>query len=68
MKIINFKKKKVKLLTNEQQKPYENVNICHICKEKFKDKHAKDKKHCKVLESIVIKHENIEVLHITYVI
>ena len=31
-------------LTNEQQKPYENANICHICEEKFEDKHAQDKK------------------------
>ena len=27
MKIINFKKKKMKLLTNEQQEPYENVTF-----------------------------------------
>ena len=32
MKIINFKKKKMKLLTKEQQESYENANICHICK------------------------------------
>ena len=43
MKIINFENKKLKLLTNEQQK-YENVKICNICKEKFEDKHVKDKK------------------------
>ena len=35
MKIINFKKKKVKLLTKEQQESYENAKICYICKEKF---------------------------------
>ena len=44
MTIMNFKKKKVKLLTKKQQKSYENANICYICKKKFKDKHAKDKK------------------------
>ena len=35
MKIINFKKKKMELLTKEQQKLYENAKICYICKEKF---------------------------------
>ena len=38
----------MKLLTNVQQKPYENAKICYICKEKFDDKHAKDKKYCKL--------------------
>ena len=42
MEMINFKKKKIKLLTNEQQKPYEIVKICYICKENSKDKSAKD--------------------------
>ena len=31
MKIINFKKKKMKLLTKEQQKLYGNAKICYIC-------------------------------------
>ena len=43
MKIINFKKKNFKLLTNEQQKSYENAKICYIWKETFEDTHAKDK-------------------------
>ena len=43
MKTINFKKKKMKLLTKEQQKLYQNAKICYICKEKFKDKYAKEK-------------------------
>ena len=34
MKIINFKKKKMKLLTKEQQESYENAKICYICKKK----------------------------------
>ena len=37
------------------------------CKEKFKDKHAKDKNIIK-LGTIVILHVNIKVLHITFVI
>ena len=32
MKMINFKNKKVKLLTKEQQESYENPKICFICK------------------------------------
>ena len=39
MKIISFEKTKMKLLTNEQQKSYENAKISCICKEKFEDKH-----------------------------
>ena len=45
MKIINFKKKKMKLLTKGQQKSYELAKICYICKEKFENKHLKDKKY-----------------------
>ena len=48
MRIISFKKKKMKLLTNEQQESYGNEKICYICKEKTKDKHVKDRKYHKV--------------------
>ena len=34
MKVI----KEIKLLTNEQQKSYENANICYFRKENFEDK------------------------------
>ena len=47
MKIINLKKKKLKLFTNEQQKSYQNSKICYICQQKFEDKHAKSKKYWK---------------------
>ena len=43
MKIINFKKKKMKLLTKKQQESYENAKICYICKEKFEKEYLKDK-------------------------
>ena len=33
----------MKLLTNEQQESYANAKICHIFKEMFEDKYAKDK-------------------------
>ena len=48
VKIIHFKKTKLKLLTKEQQESNENVKICYICKEKFKNKYVKDGKYCKV--------------------
>ena len=57
IKILNFKKKKIKLLTKEQQESYENAKTCYICKEKFQK-----------LDIIVIIQENIEVLRIAYVI
>ena len=46
-KIINFKKKNMKLLTKQQQESYENAKICYTCKEKFEDKYLKDKKYRK---------------------
>ena len=48
MNAINFKQKKMKLLTKEQQESYENAKICYICKEKFENKYVKDEKYCKV--------------------
>ena len=61
MKIINFKKEKKKLLTKEQQKSFENLIICNICKEKTENKYLKD---ILKLETIVIIQRNIEVLRI----
>ena len=44
MKIINFKNKKMKLLTKEQQESYENAkNCCYIRKETFENKYLKEK-------------------------
>ena len=48
MKIINFKKKNMKLWTKEQQESHENAKICYICKEKLESKYLKDKKYRKV--------------------
>ena len=48
IKVMSFKKKTMKLLTKKNQKIYENVKICCICKAKFKDKCAKDKEYSKV--------------------
>ena len=44
IKIINFKKHKMKLLTNEQQESYKNAKICYISIEIFENKYLKDKK------------------------
>ena len=68
MKIINSKKKKVKLLTEEQQESYDNAKICHICKGKFEYKYVKDKKNIVKLKIIVSIRRNIKVLRIAYII
>ena len=68
MKIMKLKKKKMKLLPNEQQKSYENGKFCCICKEKFEDKYAKDKKNMAKLGTITFIQVNIKELHIAYVI
>ena len=47
IKKLILKRKEMKLLTPEQQEPYENAKICYICKEKFEDKYLKDKNYCK---------------------
>ena len=43
MKIINFRKKNMKLSTKEQQEAYENAKICYIYKENFENRYLKDK-------------------------
>ena len=48
MKIINFQMEKMKSITKKKtkkrQEPYKNAKVCHIYKEIFEDKYAKDKK------------------------
>ena len=60
-RVINFKKKKIKLLTNVQQQSYGKVNICYIRAGILKINMLK-------FPIIVIIQVNIVVLHITYVI
>ena len=43
MKISNFKKKKMRLLTKEQQESYENAKNCSIFFKKIENKYLKDK-------------------------
>ena len=45
---MNFKKKKMELLTKGLQKLYENAKICYSCIEKFENKYVKHKKYSKV--------------------
>ena len=42
VRIINFKKKKMNLLTKEQEESNENAKICYTCKENFESKYLKD--------------------------
>ena len=58
----------MKLLTKEKQESYRNAKICYICKGNMKINIWKVKNTVKVLELMVIIHENIEVLRIAYVI
>ena len=62
------KPQKLKLLTKEQKKSYENAKICYTCKGRFENKYFKYKKNMVKLETIVIMQGNIEVLRLAYVI
>ena len=48
MKIINFKKEKMKIMNNELQESYENAKFCYIFKENFENKYLKKKIYRKV--------------------
>ena len=76
MKIINFKKKKLKLLAKEQQESYENAKLYitiymlyyinrYISKEKLENKYLKDKRYRTVRDHC---HCHMEVLQIAYVV
>ena len=45
MKIINYEKKEMTPLTNEEKESYENQQICHICKKEFSNDN-KVRDHC----------------------
>ena len=48
IKINDFKKKRIKSFTNEQEKSYGNGKMGYICNKKFEDEYIKDKNrdHC----------------------
>ena len=60
MKIIKFKKKKMKLLAEEHQES------CYIYRENFENKYVKDKKNIVKFEIIVVIQGNIEVLRMQF--
>ena len=64
MKMINFKKEKIKL-GKEQQESYENAKICYICKEKFENIYFKDKKFRKVRDHCHYTEEYGDTVHNT---
>ena len=68
MEIINYKKRGIIPLTQEENNFYNEQEICYICKEKFcMDKD--DKNYIKErLKIIVIIKENLEELSIVYAI
>ena len=67
MKIINFEKKKMILLTNQQHESYEKTKFCYICKKSLNINTPMIKIIVK-LKIIVIILINTEVLYIAYVI
>ena len=68
MRIINFKKKKLKLLTKELHNRIKMQKIVIFVKGKLKIKMIKIKKKNVKLGIMVIIQGNIEVLHIGYLI
>ena len=70
MKIINYEKKEMMPLTNEEKESYEKQRICYICKKEFcTDKNnEKEFKLKKKLEITVIIQENLEELLIVFAI
>ena len=63
MNIINFKKRKLMLLTNEQLESCDYGKICYICKEKIENKYSKDHKYCKVRDQCHYTGEYRETVH-----
>ena len=66
IKIFNFRKKIIKLLTTEQQESYENSKICYICKEKIENKYLKGKIYRKVRGHCQYTGEYRDVAHSIY--
>ena len=68
MEIVNFKKKDMIPLTDDENRYYEKRKYCHICKRKFwTDKEVKVK-YTRKLGIIVIAQENLEVQHRVFLI
>ena len=70
MKIVNYEKKEMMPLTDEETKSYEKQKVCHICKKEFStDKSDKmNLNYTAKSEIIVITPENLEELFIVFAI
>ena len=66
MNIINFKKRKLMLLTNEQLESYEYGKTCYICKEKIENKYSKDQKYRKARDRCHYTGEYRQTVHSIY--
>ena len=53
-------------VTHKEEKYYESLKYCHICKKKFYNN--KDDKRYKKYHKVSIIQENLEMLHIAFVI
>ena len=67
VKVVNFEKKKMITLTNEQEESHEKAKICYIYQKSFNVITLTTKIIVK-LKTIVIIQVNTDVLHIAYVI
>ena len=69
MKIINYEKKEMILIADEEKRSYEEQEVCHICKKKScTDEHDENYKNQKRLKITVITQENLEDLLIAIAI
>ena len=59
---FNFKKKNMKLLTNEQQESYENAKICYSCKKSLKINMRKMKNIKKLEISAIIQIQGLNIV------
>ena len=56
----------MKILTKQEQKLYEDAEICYICKEKLENKNWKDKKCRKVINDCHYTGEKRSAVHSIY--
>ena len=69
MKIINYEKKEMILIADEEKRSYEEQEVCHICKKKScTDEHDENYKNQKRLKITVITQENLQELLIAIAI
>ena len=67
MKIINYEKKKIMPLTDEEKETHENQKICYICEQEF-CMNENNKKEFKLKQKVRDHQGNIEELLIVFAI